>query len=117
MQSMIPTSLDDNEASNQNLNLDGLNDLSDSDDDFLPQSKKRKMPSIESDSDDEESPAVSKGKDQGKGHGRPAKKKPNTKRRAKIADEDCDSDASCHLLRLIEMVTAITSSMTRLMMV
>ena len=94
MQSMIPTALDDNEASNQNLNLDGLNDLSDSDDDFLPQSKKRKMPSIESDSDDEESPAVSKGKDQGKGHGRPAKKKPNTKRRAKIEDEDCDSDAS-----------------------
>ena len=94
MQAMIPTSLDDNEASNPNLNLDGFNDVSDSDDDFFPQSKKRKMPSIESDSDDGETSAVSKGKVKGKGHGRPAKKKPNTKRRAKIEDQDWDSDAS-----------------------
>merc|ERR1712130_473743 len=94
MQSMIPTSLDDNEASNPNLNLDGFNDMSDSDDDFLPQSKKRKMPSIESDSDEEDIPTKPKGRGKGKGRGRPAKKKPNTNNKLKVDSDGGDSDAS-----------------------
>ena len=79
MQSMIPTSLEDEDQFNPKLNVDGLGDASSSEDEFQPKLRKRKAPSIDSNSEDEGS--KSRNKERGKGKGRPPRKKPPRKKR------------------------------------
>ena len=87
MKSMIPTSLDELENEMKpKLNVDGPFDASSSDEDFKPQRKKRKAPTVDSSEDE------SNVKPKGKSRARPAKKTRATTRKS-VFQVDEDSDA------------------------